>query len=141
MSDVSSLGLLSLLVVVNAGAWAMPADAQSSTALPGVQGANYIDQHDPVWMRPTLPLSVERYYPIEAQRSGIEGVALLDCGVASNGSLTDCRVAQESPTGMGFGPAAISVVQPNFRMRLTLRSGQPLPSNPRVRFPFRFKMP
>lgn len=46
-------------------------------------------------------------YPNRALRDGVGGRAVLDCTVASSLTL-NCSVASETPTGLGFGQAAMS---------------------------------
>jgi TonB family protein len=57
--------------------------------------------------------SARRYseaYPARALREGMGGRVELNCSVRSNQTLS-CNVASESPAGLGFGQAALSVAQ------------------------------
>lgn len=47
-------------------------------------------------------------YPVQAMRDGIEGSARLICTVTADRTL-DCAVANETPIGAGFGPAALTL--------------------------------
>ncbi|MBN8606874.1 MAG: energy transducer TonB [Caulobacterales bacterium] len=49
-----------------------------------------------------------RVYPVRAMRDGIEGSARLICTVTPDRTL-DCMVANETPIGAGFGPAALTL--------------------------------
>lgn len=51
----------------------------------------------------------EPEYPQAALRAGVEqGSAQLLCRVLSNGRFSDCEVASEQPSGVGFGAAAVA---------------------------------
>jgi TonB family protein len=66
--------------------------------------------YDPVWMRSPDPDDLAKAFPSAAAAAGDkDGSATLDCTVAHNGSLTDCNVVSETPTGLGFGAAALKV--------------------------------
>jgi len=80
-----------------------------------------------------------RYYPVRAQRAGIDGNALLDCRVEPTGKLADCHVLRETPANFGFGDSALcmSVL---FKSRTTGKSGASLVGT-RVPVPVRFDLP
>jgi periplasmic protein TonB len=56
------------------------------------------------------PDESDRYYPERAAKAHVSGVARLDCQVASTGDLSGCKVVSESPTGFGFGQAALKMI-------------------------------
>lgn len=59
---------------------------------------------DPSWSRPPLP-----EFPERARARGIQrGTVALNCAVQPNGSLIDCAVTSEAPTGAGFAQAALA---------------------------------
>jgi TonB family protein len=45
----------------------------------------------------------------DALRSGKPGLAVINCKVAGDRSLTDCKLIRESPPGSGFGAAALKM--------------------------------
>ena len=47
------------------------------------------------------------------------GVARIECAVTASGHPADCRVLSEDPPGMGFGAAALDIIQ---RGRLSART-------------------
>jgi TonB family protein len=49
-------------------------------------------------------------YPPEAQAAGVNGRALIACVVRSGGSL-NCGIEAETPTGHGFGEAALETIR------------------------------
>lgn len=51
-----------------------------------------------------------RYFPRRALSRNQDGQVILDCDVATSGSLF-CRVASERPTGWGFGDASLELAQ------------------------------
>lgn len=80
-----------------------------------------------------------RVYPRAALRRALAGTALIRCNVTDEGKLADCRIEQESPTGLGFGQAALEVM-PKFRMATTVRDGGRV-GGAIVRLPLRFLPP
>ncbi len=56
-----------------------------------------------------------RFYPKGALRKGVTGRTTLQCRVATTGAMTGCDVLNESPTGFGFGDAALAMT-PLFRV-------------------------
>jgi len=59
---------------------------------------------NPSWLRQP---SIE--YPERAQSRGIErGRVSLNCAVNPNGSMSDCQITSEEPSGAGFGQAALA---------------------------------
>ncbi|WP_366513462.1 TonB family protein [uncultured Brevundimonas sp.] len=65
------------------------------------------------------------------QRYAGTGVVTLECAVAPDGAVGECRVLSETPPGQGFGRAAVEGAQ---RARLNPRSG-----DAKVRFTIRFE--
>jgi len=66
----------------------------------------------PDWRR--LPMSVDDYmraYPANALKERRSGRGVVDCAVAPNGKLQDCRVVLEDPAGSGFGDAALKLTR------------------------------
>lgn len=75
------------------------------------------------WARPPRP--TERDFPQRALDRGVSGSASVQCAMAANGQATECRVISEEPSGMGFGAAAIRVLQRSQLSPRTVDSGQP----------------
>jgi len=69
----------------------------------------------PDWLEKPTVEDMERAYPAHARRKAIDGKAVVSCQVADDGRLADCRVVSETPSGEGFGIAALAVSQ-RFRM-------------------------
>jgi TonB family protein len=64
----------------------------------------------PQWIRQIDPAKIVALFPAAAADKGVaSGVGVADCLVAPDGALTDCKVARESPEGLGFGEAAVAV--------------------------------
>ncbi|MFJ6025552.1 hypothetical protein ACIQC9_13255 [Brevundimonas sp. NPDC092305] len=61
------------------------------------------------WVKRPDPQRLADAYPGFAAHAGLEGYARIACGVAATGALENCRVIEESPVGLGFGAAALSV--------------------------------
>jgi TonB family protein len=57
------------------------------------------------------PASIlSRYYPEEAYRMKVEGRTSVSCKLAGDGRLDACWVLDEDPKAMGFGEAALRIV-------------------------------
>ena len=77
----------------------------------------------PSWTR--LPSADEfaSLYPRPAAQQGIGGRVRLGCRVMADGSLSTCEIVAETPSGNGFGDAALKAAK-YFRMKPTIPSGQ-----------------
>src|SRR5262249_49527236 len=62
----------------------------------------------PTWTAWAPRDKVRAAFPKGATESG---KALLDCMIAPDGKLVDCKVAKEMPAGQGFGQAALGLVK------------------------------
>ncbi|WP_271145371.1 energy transducer TonB [Brevundimonas sp. NIBR10] len=69
------------------------------------------------WSRP--PRVTADDFPSRALDRGVGGFATVSCTAAATGRPANCRVVSESPAGLGFGQAAVRVVQ---RAQLSPRS-------------------
>lgn len=76
--------------------------------------------------------------PDKAKQKGLSGHVLLVCRVVEGGRVSDCRVAVETPEGIGYGKAAITLSK-RFRMK-PVGEGPAQWGGP-VRIPIRFFMP
>ncbi|MCG2662815.1 MAG: energy transducer TonB [Brevundimonas sp.] len=85
------------------------------------------------WSRQPRPTADD--FPARALEREISGSATVECTARSNGSPANCRVVSEEPAGMGFGRAAVRVVQ---RGQLSPRTvdGAAQDATFRVRVPF-----
>jgi TonB family protein len=54
---------------------------------------------------------VEKFYPEEAKRQGLDGLVTVDVLVNAEGQVLEAKVLTESPTGVGFGLAALDVAK------------------------------
>jgi protein TonB len=63
------------------------------------------------------------FYPKAARESRVEGRVTMHCSVLATGALTRCSTVDESPTGWGFGDAALGMASA-FRMKRVTPSGQ-----------------
>jgi TonB family protein len=71
--------------------------------------AQAADLTDPVWDRAPDQDDWAKAYPAHAAQAGIAGAVKMKCAATSAGQLSDCSVIQETPTGEGFGAAALSL--------------------------------
>ncbi|QTC88832.1 energy transducer TonB [Brevundimonas pondensis] len=88
---------------------------------------------NPSWSRQVQP-----EFPERANSRGIEsGSAKVNCAVAPNGSLSDCRVVDEDPAGAGFGQAVLRAARSG---RLAPRTVDGAAVGARVEFTTRFRL-
>jgi len=76
---------------------------------------------DVSWVREPSARDFARYFPDDALDEGQSGNVTLSCIVGGSGRLA-CSVASESPSGYGFGNAAIGISR-QLRVRTTLPDG------------------
>lgn len=77
--------------------------------------------------------------PVAAPPASQEPMATvtLNCALQPTGSLDDCRVVDETPTGQGYAEAAL---QASRRMRVPLRDGLTEHPAGRVQFATKFRL-
>lgn len=95
-------------------------------------------RRDSDWFGAPTAEDLRKAYPPRALAERRGGTAILDCAVAVSGRLENCRVAGETPAGLGFGVAALSLAD-KFRMEPALRDGRPTAGG-RVRIPVVFSL-
>lgn len=106
-------------------------------ALPAAADAPAVTR--PMWLRVPKAKDVARFYPKAASAAGVEGRAVLSCGVTAQGTLTQCSAGEETPVGYGFGAAALQMAG-IFKMKTKAPDGRPVEGG-RVRIPIRFILP
>lgn len=90
----------------------------------------------PDWIdKPTID-ELKWAWPRQAYLHGIGGRADMNCRVEINGQADDCEIVRETPTGFGFGAAALSLVP---RLRFTPAMTDKGPSPWRVNIPVNFE--
>lgn len=70
-------------------------------------------------------------YPPNALRDGVRGRVVMACHLMADGRLTACTVAEETPSGLGFGVAALGMA-PYFRWAPTYDGGKSVEGDIRV---------
>ena len=111
--------------------------AQAAPAAPSSAPADQASFTDaPGWLR--LPTRAEKLaaYPRDALARHMIGQASIDCVLDADGYLRDCRVAEETPQGQGFGPAALALARA-FRMTPLTSAGASVAGG-RVTVPIQF---
>lgn len=79
----------------------------------------------PIFLTTPDEASRSTVWPKDVLSEGIGGAATLRCVVTTEGFLSDCRAAGESPAGKGFGAAAL-MLAPSFRMKPAMKDGRPV---------------
>jgi periplasmic protein TonB len=118
--------IVSVLLQAAAPAGDPPAIAQVGGAAPFTP---------PVW----TPTDFSAAYPHSALVQGIRGLVTMRCVITEPGVLSDCEVAEETPTGYGFGRAALSLA-PKFALTMPTRDGVPVPGI-KIKVPIRWSLP
>jgi TonB family protein len=93
---------------------------------------------EPDWIKLPTVEEFEALYPPDAMRRGLEGRAVIRCYVATDGTLYQCVIVNETPAGEGFGDAALKAAA-SFRMRPQTVDGVPV-SGAEVEVPIVFKV-
>lgn len=75
----------------------------------------------PSWVQQPSATEIAALYPQRARISGVAGRAKMRCRVKLDGSLTDCAIVEECPTGFGFGQATLAAAR-YFRMQANVNS-------------------
>ncbi|MFC5345182.1 energy transducer TonB [Brevundimonas staleyi] len=71
----------------------------------------------PLILRGASSNDILAFVPPEARRQRRAGRAAVSCVVRADTRLEQCRVLEESPSGFGFGEAAVRVAEAHFRVR------------------------
>ncbi|HEX3919497.1 MAG TPA: TonB family protein [Caulobacteraceae bacterium] len=78
---------------------------------------------NPDWLRQPSVNELVQYFPADAR--GATGKVLVQCVVTDRGAVEKCAVNKETPTGHGFGAAALAMTQ-LFQMRPMTLDGLPV---------------
>jgi TonB family protein len=91
---------------------------------------------EPNWLRKPTAEQVAFNYPALPSTFGVEGRVWLRCEVAIDGSAQNCAVKSETPTGLGFGTAALNMAA-TFAFTPQFVDGKPT-SGGKVTLPINF---
>lgn len=103
------------------------------------QSAPQVDE-PPAWARKPSGETTARAYPAEALDRTIAGGATIDCAINLDGRAEDCRIESEAPWGLGFGDAAVKLIQAEGRFKPATLAGKPVAGG-RMSIPLKFAPP
>ena len=115
---------------------AMAAAVVSSASTLPAQTARPLTQVE--WIATPTGQDIANVYPPTAVAAGKSGAVLLDCKVATQGSLEQCQVEIEDPVGLEFGLAALELA-PLFKMAQTAPDGSAVAGRT-IRIPIMFNL-
>jgi TonB family protein len=95
----------------------------SGLSFPGQSSA--ADSGGPVWAQAPDRSDWAKAYPAHAAQAGIAGAVQMRCSASEAGALQNCAVVSESPTGQGFGAAALSLAS-GMELKPTTADGKPV---------------
>jgi TonB family protein len=115
------------------GKWIVRLGAGLCAAFVGA--AAVAQDRPPEWLRTPSSARYLELWPAEAYRRGVGGKVILTCELSPEGGLRKCAVTDESPPGLGFGGAALSLSS-EFRLKPRMKDGKPVVSS--ISVPIRF---
>jgi len=90
------------------------------------------------WLKKPSSDDLMAVWPVEAFRRSVGGKAVISCTVTVQGTLRACQIVSESPKGVGFGGAAVTLSR-QFLMRPAVKDGIPIETT--VSIPINFPAP
>jgi TonB family protein len=82
-------------------------------------------QMQPGFRRMPSTDDMAKAYPEKALKRNVGGLAVIDCGVATDGNLYDCALSSETPVNYDFGQAALQLA-PLFNLEPRTKNGKPV---------------
>jgi protein TonB len=126
----SAFAITTAMAIVGASVGLVAAQPAGPSAVGMIDGP--IDPMTAKWRRLPAIDDLARAYPAKAMENGVGGEVLMHCRVTPAGGMADCSIVSETPSGYGFGAAALSLA-PFCHLR-----GGPYGSNASVEIPIRF---
>lgn len=87
--------------------------------------ASAADASDPVWEKAPDRADWAKAYPTQAAQAGVSGDVKMRCAATESGLLQNCAVISETPTGRGFGAAALSLAT-GMELKPSTADGKPV---------------
>jgi hypothetical protein len=133
MSGLTSRQMMSLLTQV-----LIHFDAADGAGGSDTSGARVVAKAN--WVKLPGIGDFDALYPAAAKAKGVmTGVGVVNCLVLPGGSLGDCRLVSETPAGLGFGEAAMKLIE-TFQLDPWTEDGRPV-DGARINIPLRLNYP
>lgn len=130
------LSILLLIVLMQDGNLPPPV-LPPAPPLPG-PGTRIVIVTNPTWAEKPSGVDVARVYPFRASDLELDGRAVIECKVRLDGSVHGCFVISETPGGLGFGQATITL-SATFKMKPKTADGVPVAGGV-VKVPISYRM-
>ncbi len=103
---------------------AAPASDATAASAPAPAQLN-----DPLILRSISAADLGSAYPAQAKAAGVSGDVSVTCQVTADGAMSGCRTTAETPTGYGFGDAAVGLAS-QITVQPKAKDGSPVGGRP-----------
>jgi TonB family protein len=114
-----------------------PPDNVSAKPIPTEPNLQLPSHTDPKWRIQPNADDIGRVYPAAALKAKVKGRVMMSCETDDEGYLAQCVIKEETPSGYGFGNAALEI---SAYMRMTPATNYGVPTQGEVDVPINFDL-